>query len=110
MLPSLRRVSHAAQMYMLGAHLISTYSGRPYTQFVKERIWDPLNMTSTTFSAKQAAHSGRLTHTWTSLGRRIPFWFPDEWIELNAGPGGIISSVVDLVSSSLRPSTATCPW
>lgn len=82
---------------MAGAHIISTYSGKPYTEFIKERIWDRLNMSSTTFSASEAARSGKLAQTWTGSGRRIPFWFPDEMIELNAGPGGIISSAVDLV-------------
>lgn len=86
------------QFYVAGAHIISTYSGVPYTQFVKERIWNRLNVTSSTFSPDQAALSGKLTQIWTASGRRIPFWFAEESVELNAGPGGIISSVVDMVS------------
>ena len=84
---------------MAGAHIISTYSGQPYTKFVKERIWDRINMSSTTFSANEAARSGKLTQTWVGPGdgRRVPFWFTDDMIDLNAGPGGIISSVVDMV-------------
>jgi CubicO group peptidase (beta-lactamase class C family) len=74
------------QMYMLGAHLISLYSGMPYTEFVKERIWDRLDMSSTTFSAANASKEGNLTQSWTAQGRRIPFWIPDEMIELNSGP------------------------
>lgn len=55
-------------------------------------------MNSTTFSASKAAREGKLTQTWTASGRRIPFWFPDETVELSAGAFGVISSVVDLVS------------
>lgn len=90
------------QMYILGSHIISTYSGRPYTQFARERIWEPLNMNSTTFSPVQAAKSGKRTQTWTADGRRIPFWFSDDdMVDLNAGPGGVISNVVDMVGSNL---------
>jgi CubicO group peptidase (beta-lactamase class C family) len=84
---------------MVGAHFISTYSGMSYTEFVKARIWDPLGMLSTTFNASQAIQVGLLTQSWTSSGRRIPFWFSDEAIALLAGPAGIISNVPDLVST-----------
>lgn len=76
----------------------TSYSGKPYTEFVRERILDHLNMTSTTFSPSKAARSGRLAQAWIASGRRIPFWISDEIVELNAGPGGVISSVVDMVS------------
>lgn len=88
-------------MYMLGAHLVSTYSGKTYPEYIKERIWGPLNMTSTTISPNEALQSGKRTDTWTASGRLIPFWFAEESIDLNAGPGGIISSAVDLVSPQL---------
>ncbi|KAA1476004.1 beta-lactamase/transpeptidase-like protein [Dentipellis sp. KUC8613] len=81
--------------YMLGAHLISKYTGS-YTQFVQDRIFDPLNMTSSTFSPGKAASSGKLTQTWTTFGRRIPVWFTEENAELSSGPGGIISNIKDL--------------
>lgn len=106
-----QRWSYNNQMYMLGAHLVSTYSGTPYTQFIKERIFEPLEMTSTTFFESET--SGKLTQTWTKTGRRIPFWFSDdEVVRLKAGPGGIISSVEDMVKwlsmlihSGVNPST-----
>lgn len=67
-------------------------------KFVKERIFDPLNMTSTTFLESEASRDDKLTQTWTLGNRRIPFWFPDKYADLNSGPGGIISSVVDMVN------------
>lgn len=86
---------------MLGAHIISTYANMSYPAFVSTRIFDPINMTSTTYSPNRAAQSGNLTQSWSRDGRRIPFWFREDAIELNAGPGGVISNVEDLVSNVL---------
>lgn len=55
-------------------------------------------MTSTTYSPSEALASGKATENWTAFGRRIPWWFTDDQVQLNAGPGGVISSVPDLVS------------
>ena len=88
-------------MYMVGAHLISTYANKPYAEFVAERLFEPMNMTTTTFWPSQARESGLLTQTWTSFGRRVPSGFPEDVVELLAGPGGIISSAVDLVCSGI---------
>ncbi|KAI0320012.1 beta-lactamase/transpeptidase-like protein [Amylostereum chailletii] len=88
------RYSYNNMMYMIAAHIISKYSGS-YTQFVQERIFNPLNMTST-FSVDAATASGRLTQTWTPPGRRIPFWFDENIVELNAGAGGVLASAEDM--------------
>ena len=88
-------------MYMVGAHVVSKFSGMSYQSFVSSRIFAPLNMSSTTFSPSKAAQSGRLTQTWTRDVRRIPFWFSDEVASLFAGAGGIISSAEDMVSHRL---------
>ncbi|KAJ3482357.1 hypothetical protein NLI96_g7039 [Meripilus lineatus] len=89
------------QMYVLGAHIISTYSGKPFTQFVRERIFKPLKMTSTTYSGKEAKLTGNFSHAFTlheSNIRRIPFPFEDENIsEFIAGAGGIISNTGDML-------------
>ncbi|TFK57591.1 beta-lactamase/transpeptidase-like protein [Heliocybe sulcata] len=99
------------QMYVTASYIISKYAG-PYMTFVKERIFKPLNMTSTTFSPEEAIASGKLTVTWTHTGRRIPFWFTEDTIELQAGAGGVTSSAEDmtrwlafLLSGGLHPET-----
>lgn len=56
-------------------------------------------MTSTTFYASEASRDGQLTQSWTIGGRRIPYWFAEESVPLNAGAGGVISSVLDMVCS-----------
>ena len=85
-------------MYIVGFHVIETYSGQPYTSFVEERIFVPLGMTSTTFSPAKAEASGKFTQGWTKQGRRLPEPFDEETAILMAGPGGVISNAVDMVS------------
>ncbi len=86
-------------MYIIGAHLVSTYSGLAFRDFVQQRIFDPLNMTSTTYRGDEAEASGLLSHSWDAQGRRIPYWFRGEPLsELIAGAGGIISNTIDMVS------------
>lgn len=89
------RFSYNNQMYMVGAYIISTYTGS-FSKFVEDRIFKPLNMTSTTYSTAAANSTGRLTQTWTDSGRRIPYWFNDSESAILDGPGGVISSARDL--------------
>jgi len=83
-------------MYVVGAYIVSTLTGMRYPDFVNSRIFKPLGMTSSTYSINAALQTGRFTNTWTSFGRRIPPWVKEEYVDLTAGPGGVISSVEDL--------------
>ncbi|KAI0632695.1 beta-lactamase/transpeptidase-like protein [Trametes polyzona] len=85
------------QMYMLGSYIVAKYANTTYPAFVTERLFGPLNMSSSTFWHSEAQASGRLSQAWTSRGRRIPFWHTDDIAELIAGAGGIISSAEDTV-------------
>lgn len=75
---------------MLGAHLISTYAGMNYTDFVAARMFQPLNMSSTTFY-----RTPNLTECWKD-GRLIPTTANDNTVDLKAGPGGIMSNALDM--------------
>ena len=86
---------------MLGAHVVAKYTNMTYGSFVAERIFKPLNMTSTSFSPSEAAKTGRLTQTWTRGVRRVPFWMSDAEDDLFAGAGGAISNVEDMVGCAL---------
>ncbi|KAI5119180.1 hypothetical protein M0805_000634 [Coniferiporia weirii] len=108
-----QKFSYNNQMYMIGAHIITKYAGS-YIDFATERILNPLGMNSTTFSPLAASLSGRQTQTWTMHGQRIPNWMTEEVKEFNAGPGGVITSVVDLskwikmlLNSGVDPITGT---
>jgi CubicO group peptidase (beta-lactamase class C family) len=83
-------------MYMVGAHIIDTYAGS-YTDFVRERLFVPLNMSGSTFVPGEAHATGRATQTWTKEGRRLPWWFTDDDYKLSSGPGGVIASAEGLV-------------
>jgi CubicO group peptidase (beta-lactamase class C family) len=87
------------QMFMVAAHIIETYSGKTYTSFVEDRIFTPLGMSSSTFSPEKAGKTGKFTQGWTKNGRLIPEWFPEDMAILMAGPGGVISSAVDMVGT-----------
>ncbi|KAI9567885.1 beta-lactamase/transpeptidase-like protein [Boletus coccyginus] len=84
-------------MYMVADHVIATYAGQSYTSFVEDRIFAPLGMTSSTFSPTKAEASGKFTQGWTKEGRRVPEWLNEHTAFLMAGPGGVISSAVDMV-------------
>ncbi|KAI8992790.1 beta-lactamase/transpeptidase-like protein [Trametes punicea] len=84
------------QMYILAAHILSTYAGMPYTAYATERVFRALGMSATTFSGSHAAASGHLSHAWSATGRRIPLWLGANATEMLAGPGGVISSARDM--------------
>ena len=85
---------------MVGAYIVSTLTGMGYPDFVNSRIFKPLGMNSSTYSIQAALQTGRFTDTWTSFGRLIPQWIEEEFVDVLAGPAGVISSVEDLVRHS----------
>jgi CubicO group peptidase (beta-lactamase class C family) len=88
-------------MYVVGAYIVSTLTGMRFADFVNYRIFKPLGMNSSTYSIDAALRTGRFTDTWTSFGRLIPPWIQEEYVDLVAGPDGVISSVEDLVRHSI---------
>nr|VWO96016.1 Alcohol dehydrogenase 1 [Ganoderma boninense] len=88
--------SYNNQFYILGAYLIEHYANTTLAEFVSERIFTPLGMSSSTYIPSVAAASGKLTQSWHRNGRRIPFWFDEQIASFNGGAGGVISSVTDL--------------
>lgn len=85
-------------MYILASHVVAFYSDMSFKDFVRRRIWEPLNMSSTTYDIDEALDSGLLTQAWASNGRRIPNIFEQPGASfVAAGAGGIISTVEDLV-------------
>ncbi|KAI1795410.1 beta-lactamase/transpeptidase-like protein [Ganoderma leucocontextum] len=91
------KYSYNNQFYILGAYLIAHYANTTYSEFVSERIFSPLGMSSSTYIPSVAAASGKLSHTWHRNGRRIPFWFDDQLASFNGGAGGVISNPKDMV-------------
>ncbi|RDB30019.1 hypothetical protein Hypma_013824 [Hypsizygus marmoreus] len=98
----------------------------PFTRYVKQTIFDRLNMTSTTYSFSVARSTGLLADGMARQGinfsdnpfggipRALPFWATagNEDGNLVSGGAGIISNAVDLaiwlqtlLSNGLRPGT-----
>jgi CubicO group peptidase (beta-lactamase class C family) len=88
-------------MYIVGAYIVSTLNGMRYPDFVNSRIFKPLGMTPSTHSIDAALQTGRFTNTWTPFGRLISPWMREEFVDLVAGPGGLISSVEDLARHAI---------
>lgn len=88
-------------MYVVGAQVVTTLPSVRFIDFVKDRIFTPLNMTQSTFLVHEALRSGQVSETWTPFGRRIPLWMEGLPAETMAGPGGVISNVNDLVRGML---------
>jgi CubicO group peptidase (beta-lactamase class C family) len=88
-------------MFMTSAALVSHLTGRSYRDYVKSAIFDPLNMTSTTFDPIHDARD-RVTATYNIAPNgtvyEVPYWQQAEDANLDtlAGPGGIVSSTRDL--------------
>ncbi|CCM00547.1 uncharacterized protein FIBRA_02581 [Fibroporia radiculosa] len=108
------RYCYNNQMYVMGAHIVTIYSGMSFTTFVKKRILVPLGMHSSTYFLSEAEKTGQLSQSWASTGRLIPPWLKDTVAETIAGPGGLISNVVDmtkwmamLLNRGVDPSTKT---
>jgi CubicO group peptidase (beta-lactamase class C family) len=93
-------------MYVVGAQVVTALSGVRFIDFVKDRIFTPLNMTQTTYLVHEALRSGQASDAWTPFGRRIPLGMEGLHAETMAGPGGVISNVNDLVRehAALPPS------
>jgi len=85
-------------MYVTLSHVIQTLVKRPLEDFVQERIWAPLNMTSTTFSLLAARESGKLArgYLWVE-SKSSPRFVAQDYIDLAtvSGAGATISSVND---------------
>ncbi len=96
-------------MYVVAAHIISTYTGS-YEKFATERIFGPLGMDSTTFLVSETQATGRLTQSWTTDPERRRFTpillsggnTNEDGPALLSGAAGVISSARDLVRSYRR--------
>jgi len=47
--PPLEKVVYSNLAYTLVAYLVERFSGMPYKEYIKDRIWSPVGMTSTAF-------------------------------------------------------------
>ena len=82
---------------MATSQVITRYSGKSFPDFVQERIFNNLSMTSTTYMPMEAEESGLMSHSWTRDGRRIPFYNSENTHYSQLGADGVITNAVDMV-------------
>lgn len=89
-------------MFITAAYLIKKITSTPFTTFIRDNIFTPLNMTSTTYHPI-TDHSPTLSDSFVTLSNgtsiQIPygFDFDEEGIEVASGAGGIVSSSRDML-------------
>lgn len=84
-------------MYITLSHVIESLVGQWTGTFLAERIWTPLNMTSTYFSLSDARKSGRplaQSYYWRTDSETFTAVDPNDETSTE-GAGGVISSVSD---------------
>jgi CubicO group peptidase (beta-lactamase class C family) len=81
---------------MTAQHLVEKYSKKRLPDFVAERIFSPLNMTSSSYSPSSATSTGRLSEFY-HLGRRIPTFFTEDDVSVMGGAGGILITAEDMM-------------
>ncbi|KUJ14891.1 putative penicillin-binding protein [Mollisia scopiformis] len=99
-------------MFLVAAHIIETLTGSKIGDLMKDRIWTPLDMTST-FSDLQDAMNGK-----DDLAKGYFYSDSDasyhevEWMELDqcAGAGNIISNVLDYTKWARATISKTTPF
>lgn len=96
-------------MYETLSYLPVALLGQSYESYVAQHLFEPLNMSSSTFSIAEAEKSGQFATGHLASGRDftrglngtikpiVPTWFRPGQERVWAGAGGVISSARDLV-------------
>jgi CubicO group peptidase (beta-lactamase class C family) len=78
--------------YALVGWLVERLSGRPYTDYVRARVWTPLGMTSTAFAPTPAMEE-RLAIPYVRDARgRLE---PTAWLKANTWPAGVVYGTIE---------------
>ncbi len=82
-------------MFLAAGEVVAQISGKPWSEFVRERVLDPLGMNRTTVTVSRLEELGNFAtpHKPTPDGLRTLAW--QNW-DTMAAAGGIISSVNDM--------------
>jgi CubicO group peptidase (beta-lactamase class C family) len=84
-------VRYSNLAFSLVAHLVERFSGVPYKQYIRERIWQPLGMTSTAFNpTPELDERLAMPYASDSAGRPIPA----TRLKANVSPAGIVYGTI----------------
>ena len=89
------RFAYCNILYMVAGEIIPAVAGKTWSEFIKERIFKPLGMTSSNTSVKEFRPDDDIASPHTMLGDRV---IPVDYENLdNVGPAGAINSnVIDM--------------
>lgn len=89
--PPMDSVRYSNLAYSLVAHLVERFSGRPFKEYIRERIWRPLGMTSTEFNPTPSMDERMsVPYDSDSAGRPVPA----VRLKANAWPAGIVYGTI----------------
>jgi len=85
-------------LYLVAGEVIKRISGKPWETFVKERIFEPLQMQHTYASLNYIGKGENLARPHLNHGNKIVITQPERWDpeKINGAAGGIYSNVNDL--------------
>jgi CubicO group peptidase (beta-lactamase class C family) len=77
--------------------LVERLSQQSLPAFIAERIFRPLNMTSSSYSRTSAEASGHASQAFDEEHRRVPHTTSEADMPIEAGMGGILSTAPDML-------------
>ena len=85
-------------LYLVAGEVIKRVSGKPWEEFVTERIFKPLEMNHTYASIEFIKKGDNLAQPHLNKGKEIRLTQPERWDpqKINGAAGGIYSNVTDL--------------
>ncbi|KAF5382272.1 hypothetical protein D9757_008953 [Collybiopsis confluens] len=93
-------------MYMIASYLPETMHRKPFPQFVKDKIFDPLGMNSTSYATTDSALAdgfkkdvgAKDDDVFGGIPRAMPYATPSngETNHIGMGPGGVITTATDM--------------
>jgi CubicO group peptidase (beta-lactamase class C family) len=92
------RFQYCNLMYVALSHVLETLVKKPLGDFITEKIWAPLNMTSTTYHISKAQELGHIARGYLWIESKCqPRYAPVGYLDLSAvaGAGFTISTVND---------------
>ena len=89
--PPMDSVRYSNLAYSLVAHLVERFSGVPYKQYIRERIWGPLEMSSTEFDPTPSMDERlAVPYTVDEAGRQLPA----SRLKAEVWPAGIVYGTI----------------
>ncbi|MGH9827930.1 MAG: serine hydrolase domain-containing protein, partial [Blastocatellia bacterium] len=90
--PPLEKEEYSNLAYTLVAYFVQEFSGEPYKKYIQEHIWDPLEMTSTTFEPGPPTIE-RLAIPY-QVDEKSKGWVPAVQLKAAVWPAGIVYGTV----------------